>query len=320
MRAEERGKRKQERETDEVSQLSGGDRGALELQSAAVVGLGLIGGSLARELAARGVRVLGYDRDPAALHGAVEGGVVHAVLEESLEGVKEADLLVIAVPVAAAPGVLATALPHLGSVRLVADVGSTKQAVVRAAEALGIGERFVGSHPLAGDHRSGWSASRMGLFQGARVYLSPTPSTAEPALELARQLWIGLGAEPELLDAEPHDRRLAWTSHLPQAASTALALALASAGIAPSDLGPGGRDITRLSGSSPEMWTGIALENAAALSGAIEAFEERLRELRAALTRGDEQAVHRFFEAGRQWSEGSGSPGGRIPAAVTPRR
>lgn len=290
------------------------------IRSAAVVGLGLIGGSLARELAARGVRVLGHDRDTAALQAALEEGVVHAALGESLQGVQEADLLVIAVPVATAPGVLSTALPHLGSVQLVTDVGSTKQAVVRAAEALGIGERFVGSHPLAGDHRSGWSASRLDLFQGARVYLCPTPSTGAASLELARQLWTGLDAEPELLDAEEHDRRLAWTSHLPQAASTALALALASGGIAPSDLGPGGRGMTRLAGSSPEMWTGIALENAASLSAAIAALEERLRELQAALDRGDEQAVYRFFEAGRRWSEGNGSAREGVPAEVTPRR
>ncbi|HEV2131793.1 MAG TPA: prephenate dehydrogenase/arogenate dehydrogenase family protein, partial [Longimicrobiaceae bacterium] len=284
------------------------------IRSAAVVGLGLIGGSLARELAARGVRVLAHDRDTAALQAALEEGVVHASLGESLEGVGEADLLVIAVPVDAAPAVLSIVRSQLGSVRLVTDVGSTKQAVVRAAEALGIGERFVGSHPLAGDHRSGWSASRPGLFRDARVYLCPTPTTGEAALELARQLWTGLGAEPELLDAQAHDQRLAWTSHLPQAASTALAQALAAAGIAPCDLGPGGRDVTRLAGSSPEMWTGIALENAAALSGATEALEERLRELRAALRRGDEQAVHRFFEAGREWSKGNGSPPEGVPA------
>lgn len=286
----------------------------------AVIGLGLIGGSLARELAARGVRVLGYDRDTAALQAALGEGVVHVALGESLEGVKEAEILVIAVPVAAAPGVLATVLPHIRSVRLVTDVGSTKQAVVRAAEALGIGGRFVGAHPLAGDHRSGWSASRLGLFQRARVYLCPTSTTSEAALELARQLWTGLGAEPELLDAEAHDRLLAWTSHLPQAASTALALALASAEIAPSDLGPGGRDMSRLAASSPEMWTGIGLENAAVLSGAIEALEERLRELRAALARGDEPAVHLFFEAGRRWSQGNGSPPEGVPADLTPRR
>ncbi len=279
------------------------------IRSAAVVGLGLIGGSLARELAARGVRVLGYDRDTAPLQAALEEGLVHEALGESLEGVKEADLLVIAVPVAAASAVLSTALPHLGSVRLVTDVGSTKQAVVCAAEALGIGERFVGAHPLTGDHRSGWSASRVGLFQGARVYLCATPSTSAEPLELARQLWTSLGAEPELLDAEAHDWRLAWTSHLPQAASSALALALASAGIARSDLGPGGQDLTRLAGSSPEMWTGIALENAAALSGAVAALEERLQELRAALAREDEQAVRHFFDVGRQWSEGNGVAG-----------
>ncbi len=282
-----------------------GEGGFRRIRSAAVIGLGLIGGSLARELAGRGVRVLGYDRDPTTLRQALAKGVVHTPLGDSLQGIGEAEVSVLAVPVSAAPAVLKTALPHLRHARLVTDVGSTKQAIVRAAAALGIGDRFVGSHPLAGDHRSGWEASRMGLFHGARVYLSPTPATRAEPLALAQQLWASLGASPELLDAAEHDRRLAWTSHLPQAASTALALALASAQIRPSDLGPGGQSMIRLAGSSPEIWTGIALENAAALSEAITALEERLRELHAALAHADEEAVWRFFAAGRKWREGS---------------
>jgi prephenate dehydrogenase len=104
--------------------------------------------------------------------------------------------------------------------------------------------------------------------------------------------------------------QLAWTSHLPQAASTALALALASAKIQPADLGPGGRSMTRLAGSSPEMWTDIALDNATALSGTLVALEEQLRDLRAALARGDTESIRGFFTAGRRWSTtGHGSSG-----------
>ena len=276
-----------------------------EITSAAVVGLGLIGGSLARELAARGVRVLGYDRDPAAVRGALAEGGIHAALGVGWEGIEEVEVLILAVPVDAAPAVLASAVPHLPRARLITDVGSTKRSIVAAAQGLRVGERFIGAHPLAGDHRSGWSASRAGLFHGARVFLCPTADTAPPALELARKLWLTLGARPETIEAEEHDRRLAWSSHLPQAASTALALALATAGVAPGELGSGGQDATRLAGSSPGMWTGIALENREALVEALDALGARLDELRAALDRSDERAVRRFFAAGLHWARSS---------------
>lgn len=275
-----------------------------EIRRAAVVGLGLVGGSLAREFAARGIQVLGYDQDPITLRAACRAGSVQVALEHSLEGIKDAEVLVVAVPVSAAPGVLQRALPYLERVRLIADVGSTKAGIVAAAGALGIGSRFVGCHPLAGDHRSGWEASRRGIFSGARVFLCPTRDTREDALGLARELWEVLGAHPEIADAAEHDRRLAWTSHLPQVASTALALALAGAGIHPRELGPGGRDVTRLAGSSPEMWTDIALENAAELGNALSALEHHCQQLRTALATADRPSVHRFFAAGRDWNQG----------------
>ncbi|HEX2190438.1 MAG TPA: prephenate dehydrogenase/arogenate dehydrogenase family protein [Longimicrobiaceae bacterium] len=269
--------------------------------TAAVVGLGLVGGSLARDLAERGVRVLGHDRDPESVRAALRDGAVHAALGPGLQGVEEAELVVLAVPVTAAPAVLEALAPRIRSARLVTDVGSTKRSVCDAAEALGLGERFVGSHPMAGSHLSGWEASRPGLFAGARVYLCPTASTAAPALELARELWAGVGALPETADAAEHDRLLASTSHLPDLASAALARTLAAGGVHRSLLGRGGRDVTRLAGGSPEMWTAIALDNAAPLAEAVEAMRAHLDDLRAALLRGDADALHEFFAAAREW-------------------
>jgi prephenate dehydrogenase len=273
-----------------------------EVRTVAVVGLGLIGGSLARDLSARGISVLGYDRDPEAIRGALEEGVIASALGAGLEGLEEAEALILALPVERAAALLETALPRLGRARFVTDVGSTKRAIGDAAERLGLGERFVGSHPLCGDHRSGWSASRTALFQGARVYLCPTPASGEGALASVRALWSALGAHPEEIDPATHDQVLAWTSHLPQAASTALALALRGAGIAPGELGPGGRGMTRLAASSPALWTGIATENAGALVRAIAALEAELRALRTALSDGDEGAVGRLFTAARAWT------------------
>lgn len=278
----------------------------LNIGPVAVFGLGLIGGSLARDLTAGGVRVLGYDRDPDAAAAALREGVTARSLAPTLEGVEEAEIVVLAVPVGAAPELLARLSPRLGSARLVTDVGSTKGGIVAAAARMGLADRFVGGHPLAGDARSGWDASREGLFRGARVFLTPSHDTPGDALALAGGLWRAVGASPEVLSAEEHDRRLAWTSHLPQLLSTSLALALAGAGIAKGDLGPGGRGVARLAGSSPEMWSGICLENAEALGAALASVRGRIEGVEEALREGDEAALRRFFAEGRSWDAGHG--------------
>jgi prephenate dehydrogenase len=275
-----------------------------ELRSVAVAGLGLIGGSLARDLAARGIRVLGYDRDPAAVDAALADGVVAAALDGGFGGLEEADALVLAVPVRAAPAVLEAARPRLGPVRLVTDAGSTKRGIAAAADRLGLASRFVGAHPLAGDHLSGWPASRRGLFDGARVYLCPAPAASAEARALARELWTAAGAALVEMDAAEHDRLLAWTSHLPQMVSSSLAATLAEQGVARADLGRGGRDVTRLAGSSAEVWTDIALDNADALLAGVDAMRARLDAIRAALAAGDREGVRDFFLAGRGFGGG----------------
>jgi len=275
----------------------------LTFGSAGVIGLGLIGGSVARDLAALGVRVLAYDRDPATIDVACAEGVVAERLDASLVGLHDAEVVIVAVPVSSLRDVL-TAAPRLTRARLITDVGSTKRSATVTAEALGegISERFVGSHPMAGDHRSGWTSSRRGLFADAKVYLCPAQRSCEDALTLAHELWRALGACPEVIAADVHDRLLAYASHLPHAVSTVLALALADAGVSRAKLGQGGRDTTRLAGGSVEMWTAIARDNADALLPAIAALEAQLQGLRAALARGDEVAIRAIFDAAHTWS------------------
>ncbi|HEX8696491.1 MAG TPA: prephenate dehydrogenase [Longimicrobium sp.] len=273
------------------------------MRTVAVVGLGLIGGSAARALAAAGVRVVGWDRDASAVDAALGEGVLAAALGADFAGVEAADALLLAVPVLRAREVLAAARPRLDGVRLVTDAGSTKRSVAAAAWELGLAAKFVGAHPLAGDHRSGWAASRADLFAGARVYLCPTRETSDEALVLARELWERAGGRTEVMDAAEHDRRLAWTSHLPQAASTALAVALDARGVARAELGPGGRDVTRLAASSPEMWTDVARDNADELAAALRAMEDALRGLREAIKAGDEGRIREIFARGREWGE-----------------
>jgi prephenate dehydrogenase len=278
------------------------------MDSVAVIGLGLIGGSLARDLRALGVRVLGYDTDTDALRAACDEGVVAAPLDASFAGLADTEVVVLAVPVEHAADVLAALRPQLAHVRLVTDVGSTKAGIVAAAERLGIADRFVGAHPLAGDHRAGFAAARAGLFRDARVYLCPEGGTSREARRVAKDLWHAVGARTLEIDATEHDRLVAWTSHLPQALSTALARALAEARIPPGELGPGGRDMIRLASSPAPLWTGIALENAAWLTDALAAMEAELRELREALARGDREAARRFYE--RHERSGASSPQG----------
>jgi len=270
-------------------------------EHAAIVGLGLMGGSLARDLHARGVRVSAYDTNDANLGAAVREGIVDHALDASLVGASDTDVVVIAVPVDAAIDVLTRVAALDPRATLITDVGSTKQRIVDTARSLGLGSRFVGSHPLAGDHRSGWNASRAGLFAGARVYLCPPAGGACDAIELAATLWGELGAVTTVVAADDHDRTLAWTSHLPHVVSTALALALARGGVRREDLGPGGRDVTRLAGSSPDMWTAIVRENAGAIDAALAATEGEIAALRAALSRVQDAEVRECFTAARAW-------------------
>ena len=268
-----------------------------------VVGLGLIGGSLARALAARGVWVIGYDRDRSSLDAAVAEGMVHEALGDTLAGVERADVVVLATPVAATAALLTRLGGRLTGPSLIMDVASTKKRIVEAAEAAGLGPRYVGAHPLTGSHRSGWGASRAGLFEEARVFLCPSPSTTPEALRLAESFWRVLRAGVEVLDAAVHDEQMAWRSHLPQMVSTALALTLRQANVSRSALGPGGRDMTRLAGGDPDLWTGIVGDNAPAILEALDAMGAQLRLVRERLAAG-EDGVRECFADGRDWFDG----------------
>jgi prephenate dehydrogenase len=285
-----------------------------------VVGLGLIGGSLARALAARGVWVMGYDRERSSLDAAVAEGMVHEALDDTLAGVERADVVVLATPVAATANLLTRLGDRLAGPSLIMDVASTKKRIVAAAEAAGLGPRYVGAHPLTGSHRSGWGASRAGLFEEARVFLCPSPSTTPETLRLAESFWRVLRAGVEVLDATVHDEQMAWRSHLPQMVSTALALTLRQANVSRSALGPGGRDMTRLAGGDPDLWTGIVGDNAPAILEALDAMASQLRLVRERLAAG-EDGVRECFADGRDWFDGepmrTHTP--RDVAALTPR-
>ena len=216
-----------------------------DFESAAVVGLGLIGGSLARDFAARGVHVRAYDADPQHLAAALREGFVADALDATLSGVRDAELIIVAVPVDAAIEVLRRIAPFAANAKLITDVGSTKARSSRRPASFGLLHRSSGrihwpaTIARAGTHRGPDCSWRRGLRLSA-------VRNAGGVVELAARVSGASWAQSGVMRADDHDRQLAWTSHLPHMVSTALALALARTGVERGDLGPGGRDVTRL--------------------------------------------------------------------------
>jgi prephenate dehydrogenase len=238
------------------------------------------------------VRIVGIDR-PAALRRARARGAVHEGTPSLARGLREADLVVLALPV---DGIIA-ALPRVARLAparaIVTDVGSTKEAILRAARAAGLGARFVGGHPMAGSERSGVDHADVTLFRGAPWILCPAAAAGRVASFVRR-----LGARPVLLDARRHDRVVARLSHLPQLLSVALVNA-GSRGQAARFLplaGPAFRQFSRLAGSSPRLWAGILSTNRRAVAGALDDFSRELSRLRRALDGG---AAGHFRRAAR---------------------
>lgn len=266
-----------------------------------IIGLGLIGGSLARDLVGRGIAVTAHDREASRLRTLDDPMLRRVQFVDRAAGVLAAPIAVIAVPVEAALAVLEELAPHVTDDHVVLDVGSTKQAIVAHGAALGIAPRFVGCHPLAGDHRAGWEASRAGLFHGARVFVCPSSLTAVRTTRVACDLWRAVGARPEAEPAESHDARMALVSHMPHLLSAALALTLRDGGLARSSLGPGGRDVTRLAGGSPESWAGIARQNRRYVFDALLAAEQSLRQLREFVGNEDDDSLLARLRQAREW-------------------
>jgi prephenate dehydrogenase len=260
----------------------------------ALVGCGLIGGSLGLALRARGLTVIGQDRDPAAAERALALGALDAVGSGA-----GADVAVLAVPVRAIPE-QAAALPALAPDAVITDVGSTKAAVVRAGEAC-FGGRFVGGHPMAGSERAGPDAADARLFEGRRVILTPSARTDADARARVAELWRLAGATVVEMDAERHDRLLAAVSHLPHA--VAYALAASVGGLGADELrglaGGGFTDTTRIAATPAPMWVDVFLENRARLLETLDAFSVELGALRAAIERGDGAAIAAHIDAAR---------------------
>ncbi|SDF96615.1 bifunctional prephenate dehydrogenase/3-phosphoshikimate 1-carboxyvinyltransferase [Phytopseudomonas seleniipraecipitans] len=259
-----------------------------------VVGLGLIGGSFAKGLRARGVcrEVVGVDLDPQARRMAVKLGVVDRCEERLAAACEGADVIMLAVPILAMERVLGElARLDLGDAVLT-DAGSAKGNVVRAADAAfgGVPARFVPGHPIAGSEQSGVEAANGELFKRHKVILTPLPQTDAVALQRVDQLWRELGADVEHMQVEHHDQVLAATSHLPHLLAFGLvdSLAKRNENLEIFRYAAGGfRDFTRIAGSDPVMWHDIFLANREAVLRTLDVFRDDLDALRDAVDAGD---------------------------------
>lgn len=247
----------------------------------AVLGVGLIGGSIG--LAARrrlGAEVAGFDPEPEALDRAGERGAVERGCDSVGTAVEGAEVVFCAAPVGALPALAAEALAASGPETAVTDVGSTKGDLAVAVAAAPQPERFIGGHPLAGAESSGVENAREDLFEGARWYLTPGRRSSGILYDRLQRTIAELGARPQAIEAEAHDRLMATVSHLPHVLANALvseaAEALARESERLPEVGPSFRDATRTAGANPAIWGDIFLANADAVAEAIDGVAARL--------------------------------------------
>ncbi|HEY7502602.1 MAG TPA: prephenate dehydrogenase [Gemmatimonadales bacterium] len=275
--------------------------------SLAVIGLGAIGGSLAWQARRAGIgRVVGYSPSRGEGVAALRASAVSEVADSPARAVHGVELVVLAVPPGPTLDLIARLGPGLEAGATLTDVCSVKAPVMARALECGLGDRFAGGHPLAGTHDSGFAAARPDRLRGCVVYVCEIP-TAEGA-RVARgvmRFWEDvLEAQPVLIAAEAHDRQLAWTSHLPQAAAYALAKALADRQLGGVSYGPGARDTTRLAASSADMWLDILLQNRGPLVEALSAVESQVGDLRRLIETGDREGLERYLETAREFRRG----------------
>jgi cyclohexadieny/prephenate dehydrogenase len=273
----------------------------------AIVGVGLIGGSVGLALRQRGLAeaVTGIGRRAESLRVAKRVGAVTRTTTDLAGGVAEADLVVVCTPVADIAGHVREAAASCNGA-VITDAGSTKAYIVAELDgALPPTARFVGSHPLAGSERSGPAHARADLFVDRVVVVTPTGRTTADDLQTVTQFWKSLGAKIIEMTPTAHDRALAATSHLPHLVAFALA-----ASVPPRDLplaASGLRDTTRIAGSDPELWAQILVSNQFEVLKALDRFEQSTAALRQALEAGDKKRLVKLLTQAKRKRDALGS-------------
>jgi prephenate dehydrogenase len=261
----------------------------------AVIGVGLLGGSVAKAARAQGIarEVIGIGRDISRLSAALTDGAIDRATTD-LSEVRDADFIVLAAPVRTIEELLARMWDSVAPDAIVTDVGSSKAAIVRTAEALARRRpaTFVGSHPMAGSEKSGYGVARVDLFRGATVVVTPTETSPPAAVKMVTAFWEHLGARVTTLDPATHDAAVASISHLPHLVACALADGVTRE--TPGALviaGRGFKDTTRIAAGDPTMWQEIFLTNREALTAVLGGFRRALDELERLVERGDPRAL-----------------------------
>jgi prephenate dehydrogenase len=271
----------------------------MKVPNVTVIGLGCIGGSFIKAITpndggfVRGWSTSASDR---AMASALDFDVRDGTLEESM---RDADLVIIAVPVQAIAEVASVAVRTAPQEAAIVHCGG-----VQSRDALELDDathgRVIGAHPLAGSHDSGFGAARADLFQGCTVSIESRAS--DSVRSWMTWLWAHVGASRlEYRTADEHDTMMAWVSHLPQLTSTALAATFAAEHIDPDSVGPGARDTTRLAASAFEQWSSLVQAQPAMLDAALAKLEHNVASIREALSRGDQYALRTIWESAREW-------------------
>lgn len=274
-----------------------------DFRHVAIVGLGLIGGSVAAGLRSRGrvERITAFDQNAISLHHALDTGLIDDSAVSVERAVEGAELIVVAVPVLAMPGVFASLKPWLGDPAcVITDVGSVKGEVLRAATQVegSLPNNYVPGHPIAGSEQHGVRAANPDLFERHKVILTPTETTIPAATARVRHLWRVLGAEIDEMDAAHHDSILAQTSHLPHLLAYALVDTLSSGGdsLEIFEYAAGGfRDFSRIAASDPIMWRDIFRTNRDPVLEVLDRFRDRLDELRDMIEFGKSDELSNVF-------------------------
>jgi prephenate dehydrogenase len=271
----------------------------------AVLGVGLIGGSIGLAAKRRlGAEVSGFDPDDSTLMRARELGAIDAASASIAEACPGAEIVFCAAPVGELPGIATEALEATSEETVVTDVGSTKRELVAALAGQEDAARFVGGHPLAGAETAGVVNARADLFEGARWYLTPTERSSGLAYDRLQRAIAALGARPQAIDPETHDRVMATVSHLPHVIADVLASQAADALAEESErlpeVGPSFRDATRVAGANPGLWADIFAANGEALAREIDAVVGRLREAASLLREGHRGPLREWQQRARE--------------------
>ena len=266
-----------------------------------IIGVGLIGGSLAKAIirTKQANHVIGYGRNISRLQATKDSGVITGYTTTAKEAMQGTDMVVIATPVGSFKSILKDIQPYLEPSTIITDVGSTKTSVVEIVKSVfgHFPSNFVPAHPIAGKEKSGFEASDDTLFVDRKVIITPTESSCPKAIEKVKNIWHAAGASVDMMSATSHDELLGMTSHLPHMLAFSIMNYLISQNPNASLYAAGGfRDFSRIASGDPVMWRDISLNNKEAIVTHIKGYRDTLDDLIGAIDAEDSEKIERLFE------------------------